>query len=94
MKNTLTVRDRVIIAHAKRIKKLEDDLRLANARLRALEARPPLVFSWPAQTTMLTPSPWATMPDLRPYCGDSIDNQATGAITLNGKPIELIRRQE
>lgn len=39
---------KIIIMHAKRIKKLEADLDLANARIRALEARQPIVVVSPA----------------------------------------------
>ena len=59
---------RTIIRLSRRIKKLEADIALANARIAGLEARQSLAIVSPALPTPLPGSPWPGWPT--PYIGD------------------------
>lgn len=100
----MTPAQRVIIAHAKRIRKLEADLKLANARIAVLESRPIYVMpSWPTPPLTWPPTPEPLNPFPMPYVGDppmwggnftvSTEGPNVGQALWNGKPIELTKEQ-
>jgi hypothetical protein len=81
----MTAKDRVIIQHAKRIIKLEKDIALVNARVRALEARPVYIqvvpLTHPPAVVNIPPAPWPNYPI--PGVGDYPFNPNTcsGSVT-------------
>lgn len=88
--------------YAKRIKKLEADIELANGRIHELEARPPVTIVVPALTAAPALPAVPVNPFPQPYIGDwpvspitttTIGTPSGSSLTINGKPVELIGSQ-
>ena len=79
----MTTADRINLRTARRIQKLEADIKLANARIHALEARPTVITMSliPTPPTVTPPTPWPNYP--LPGTGDYPFNPNTcsGSVT-------------
>lgn len=88
----MTVKDRVLVQHAGRIIKLEKDIALANARIRALEARPVYIQVVPLEHPYVAPLPATPWPHY-PLIGDFPSPNPTTCSSVGSKIDNLQVRQ-